>query len=303
MEFPSNQYCYSLPIYNQNQSINIVILLSPTSPTSSPTFGYFQQQMPTVPQYNPYLYNISSLYSNDQTLFLPYQQQNFIFLNQSPIINSPSISPQKQKHTKTKNKHKKTKNRHQKSKNKHHKSKNKSETKKILEFKCTTRDQELQGIINYLTKQCGGNAHENGVINITASTIDGICPAKNAIDFDSNSYYQASTPRNEWIQFDFKEKKVCLSSYTIKARDDANVGSPQHFVIEGSDNGLDWIVLDNQNTTLLTNRNSIHNFEVNQKQSGFYRFLRLRQTGNNIGNGKNNLTITAFEFFGSLKLE
>jgi hypothetical protein len=47
------------------------------------------------------------------------------------------------------------------------------------------------GIIAHLTKQCGGNVHDRGVVNITASTTSGSCHPKNAADLTTNDCFES----------------------------------------------------------------------------------------------------------------
>ena len=50
----------------------------------------------------------------------------------------------------------------------------------------------LDGIIAHLTRECGGNVHKEGVVNVTASGCfrDGFKP-ENAVDLKSDSIFYA----------------------------------------------------------------------------------------------------------------
>lgn len=164
----------------------------------------------------------------------------------------------------------------------------------------------FKGIICHLTKECGGNVDDKGVVKVTASSI--FCNssiAKYAVDLnDCTHYFETNNIENSWLQYDFKNQKVHPTHYTIRTRHDGGKGNnhPKKWDIEGSNDGNKWITLDSrQDITCLDDKNAIHTFDIqsSQQNNEFYQFLRIRFTGLNTAN--NNYTaLSALEYFGTI---
>jgi hypothetical protein len=85
----------------------------------------------------------------------------------------------------------------------------------------------LDGIIAHLTRQCGGNVHDRDVVVVTSSppeTDKDRDAAKNVADFKVDSVFcsvrnNGAVPhtRNNWICYDFKEKRVVPTHYSIRS--------------------------------------------------------------------------------------
>lgn len=165
--------------------------------------------------------------------------------------------------------------------------------------------ESFQGIIYQLTKECGGNVAEKGILSISSFPEHQSYPSKNAVDFE-NIQSQVITygDNNAWLMYDFKEKKVQPTHYSIRSRPSGKGSDhPKNWVIEGSNTGgNDWKILDSQNdVTCLDDKSVFHTFEIKEKYSKdeFYRFLRLRQTGPNSANCY-QLCLSALEYFGTI---
>lgn len=180
---------------------------------------------------------------------------------------------------------------------------------KEREFKFDGNDQNrLKGIIHQLTKEAGGNVSDQGIVDITSSSISSFQNSypKNAVDFDDiQSFYASQNDKyDQWIQFDFKERKIVPTHYSIRTRSDNDNCNPQNWCIEVSNtkNDNDWKVIDSRSNVLsIQKKNQIATFDINQQFSPneCYRYIRLRQTGKSTGNF-NYLIISALEFFGKL---
>ena len=108
-----------------------------------------------------------------------------------------------------------------------------------------------------------------------------------------------------WICFDFKEKRVELTGYSLKSYSTNNpLGlspcEPVQWVIEGSNDGSNWREVDRRNTQDLKGKSIVKTYScsVDDKTESF-RFVRLRQTGKNV-KGNDYLGLSAMEFFGTL---
>jgi hypothetical protein len=158
---------------------------------------------------------------------------------------------------------------------------------------------EFQGIVNALTKKCGGNVHEKGIVNITASS-DASNKAFRVANHGWNNYWYSTSQPNSWICFDFKEKRISLEHYTLKSGGD----SGQHLVeweMEGSNDCTTWTTLDKRNTQELNGNYIVKTFECSsENRSKSFRYMRLRQTGRNSSNA-DYLQLCSIEFFASLE--
>lgn len=162
-------------------------------------------------------------------------------------------------------------------------------------------NKEFKGIIHDLTKECGGNVSDKGVVNVTGSSIDDdrYLP-KDVVDFDdNNSGFISQDVENSWLKYDFINKKVRPTYYIIKVLGK----SPNSWVIEGSnsDQSNDWTILDSrENITYDFHEGcDVKSFSI-RKDSQFYKYLRFRQTGKN-NEFNNHLVLLALEFFGSIQ--
>ena len=157
------------------------------------------------------------------------------------------------------------------------------------------------GIISHLTRECGGNVHVKGVVEVTASSCFGEgWEAKNAVELGTDSRFCSKKEPNSWIQYDFKERRVSLTSYSI--RSSAGPGFPRSWVLEVSNNGSEgsWHVVDcRENNEDLKSQFVTRNFAIRDPARASFRFVRLRLTGKN-HNGNDTLLITSFEVFGTL---
>ncbi|KAK8897750.1 hypothetical protein M9Y10_015715 [Tritrichomonas musculus] len=111
---------------------------------------------------------------------------------------------------------------------------------------------DRNGIIKFLTKESGGNVHENGIVSVTPSSECSVfCRAKNVVDFDDlDSRLVTNDEENSWLKYDFKNRKVRPTHYSIRSKPDRpGSAHPMNWVIEGSnsDNDEDWTVIDRRN--------------------------------------------------------
>jgi hypothetical protein len=152
----------------------------------------------------------------------------------------------------------------------------------------------FDGIIASLTRECGGNVHTQKVVSITASSnYSNQC--YQVADYSWSSYWFSYSEANSWIQFDFKDRRISVTNYSIKS--DGNGGSHlQQWSIEGSNDFLSWILLDERNTHELNGNYVVKSYECESDQSSFFPFIRLTQTGTNSSNN-NYLMRGNVEFF------
>ena len=191
-------------------------------------------------------------------------------------------------------------NRYKESKNSKNNKINKSDESKSIQFELDSNNK-FNGILKYLSDKTGGNIVDNGTISLTADSED--CPVKNMIRFDSTDYYRHLNQSMEKILFDFKNRSVKISKYSIHTGTyNTNGGHLKSWVLEGSNDNEHWEEIDNRsNDSSLNGNRYSSSFEAQQKRNEFYRFIRLRQTGIAwCPQSDNRFEIRYIEFFGFL---
>ena len=178
----------------------------------------------------------------------------------------------------------------------------------ISEFEYHEGD-EFNGILRHLSNQSKGNIHDNGLIEITSNSIVlNLFHPKNLVDYNNDNYYFSKDVSNSFVCFDFKDKSVKLSSYSIKSHNDGkNYAHLKNWVIEVSDDAKSWKIIDNQkNCSLLNGSNLVANFKIDKKDDDdgkFYRYVRIRSSGNSwyqYGN-HSQIYFSLIEFYGQIK--
>ncbi|KAK8844176.1 hypothetical protein M9Y10_024381 [Tritrichomonas musculus] len=109
-----------------------------------------------------------------------------------------------------------------------------------------------------------------------------------------------------FICFDFKKMAVQLSDYTMQSNNciGENWFNLRNWAIEVSDDNQNWVEIDRHvDDPALNGRNIVHTFSVKNQESGFHRFVRLRQTGRtwNQPEDINHFFFPYIEFYGKLK--
>ena len=132
--------------------------------------------------------------------------------------------------------------------------------------------------------------------------------SSNLVDYNNDNYYFSKDVSNSFVCFDFKDKSVKLSSYSIKSHNDGkNYAHLKNWVIEVSDDAKSWKIIDNQkNCSLLNGSNLVANFKIDKKDDDdgkFYRYVRIRSSGNSwyqYGN-HSQIYFSLIEFYGQIK--
>ena len=159
--------------------------------------------------------------------------------------------------------------------------------------------KKFDGVIAHLTRECIGNVHDRGIVNATASSCTGY--AKNAVDLGTNSSYWSNDEQDSWICYDFKERRVIPTSYSVRSYQ----GGPgwyhlRSWVIEVSNDGSSWTEIDRRDHNNDLNGFCVtQNFKISLVPTESFRLFRLRQTGKN-HKGSYVLALTSLEVFGTL---
>jgi hypothetical protein len=157
-------------------------------------------------------------------------------------------------------------------------------------------DSPLCGIISYLTSQHGGNVCDRGIVNVSGSTIYGSRVAENAVDLLSISYFMSQNQPNQWLCYDFNNRKVRPTHYSIRVYPGSS--DLRSWVFEGSMDGSTWTELDRRTNDQTTNSShQIGTFSISTNLE--CKFVRFRQTDVNAGR-THSLILYAMEIFGDL---
>lgn len=154
----------------------------------------------------------------------------------------------------------------------------------------------FDGIIGHLRTKCGGNVHEKGRVNITASSGH---LAHHVADREWYDHWCSKNEANSWIMFDFRDAMVCLSHYSLKCNCVYYTGK---WEVAGSDDGSSWVIVDRRDTDELSDKKG-HSFVCGSKDC-FFRYIRITQTGMSRLNSENcydYFCLTEVEFFGAVR--
>jgi hypothetical protein len=181
----------------------------------------------------------------------------------------------------------------------------------------------LDGIIAHLTRECGGNVHDRNVLDVTSGSFEKeiiganphsgaynnnpYCAAKNAADLETDSHFLSAYrweegiphTRNNWLCYDFKERRIVPTHYTIRTYDNDPGGAHlQSWLVERSTDGENWreVAREEDNKQLNGDR-----FTATFPVAGGWecRCIRLVNIGRN-HSGIDSLVISAWEIFGNL---
>jgi hypothetical protein len=157
----------------------------------------------------------------------------------------------------------------------------------------------LDGIIAELTRRHGGNVHERGIVDVSSSSVHSSAScfaAQNAVDLDQKNFFESNSEPNQWLSYDFKNRRIEVTDYSIAAH--TNGLFLRSLVVEGSEDGSSWTVLDERKDNSAANsKHPISTFSVDRRLK--CRYIRLRQTGKCAAN-HDYLILIGFEVFGSI---
>ena len=158
----------------------------------------------------------------------------------------------------------------------------------------------FSGILNHLKNESGGKIENK--VNISASSIYGERFPSNVVLYDDKSkFFNSQNIENSWICFDFKENRIAPTDYTIRSTNSSeNSSHPKNWVIEVSDDNINWLTIDEQkNCSYLNGKLHVHNFKIDNKNMKAYRYIRLRQKGVEWSD-RHILYFESIEFYGFL---
>jgi hypothetical protein len=176
-------------------------------------------------------------------------------------------------------------------------------------------DDSLDGIITYLTEQCGGNVHDRGVVAVTSYYPWSLRPqhaAKNVVDLKANTVFWSEyrdqsediphEPAN-WICYGFKRNTIVPTHYSVRPNWNRCVGwnNLKSWAVEISKDGTTWTQIDHhEGSSDLNDKNATQTFAVTATAAG--KHIKLVNIGRNHweGVGDDCLNISSWEIFGTL---
>ena len=158
----------------------------------------------------------------------------------------------------------------------------------------------FSGIFNHLKQFTNGeNPHEAGIIELSYSS-SSHGDIQSLIESDSYVWFATQDIKNSYIMFDFKQRTVSLTGYSLKTHSYEGNGHITGWKINGSNDKITWDEVDEvAMTELLGTLGAEHYFKL-ETPSRFYRYFQLIQTRKNT-KGFYNLRLSRVEFFGSIQ--
>jgi hypothetical protein len=163
------------------------------------------------------------------------------------------------------------------------------------------------GIIDYLRRQNGNaNVDDCGIVTVTAFSTSGTYLPKRIADLDTTQTYFSLNDRGEngqWVQYNFGTSRVKPVAYSIRTNGDGvGYAHLKFWVVEVSNDVTNWIPVDDRNNNSDLNGPSVTaSFEMSNRPSEAYQYVRLRTTGKSHENN-DHLHLSAFELYGDLQL-
>lgn len=158
--------------------------------------------------------------------------------------------------------------------------------------------KEFKGVFHHIQEETNGKIENE--INVTASSYRGSDIPANVLMFDKDNYFYANNAKNTWICFDFKNHRIIPTNYSIKSFGTAGNAHPKTWIIEGSNDNKNWVLIDSQeNCPYLKESNFYHTFPIQKEKSKEFKYIRMCQTGQTWRNDDVFL-IHSFELFGEL---
>lgn len=168
--------------------------------------------------------------------------------------------------------------------------------------------EECKGMIHFLNKKSGGNIHDNGTVEVWSNSIhlnDMKYHPKNLFDFKKDNFFASDDTRFASICIDFKDRLIQPRSYKMKTcKGGENSAHLKNWVFEVSNDNSNWIQIDrHENDDKLRGSMLAPLFKIDIENGGFYRYIRIRQTGESWYTKKtgNYFILREFEIYGKLK--
>ena len=162
------------------------------------------------------------------------------------------------------------------------------------EFVCDPSNK-MNGIVAHLTRECGENVHNRGIVAITERS--SIKSVKNAVDFGGIAAFLSHSHKDPWICYDFKDQRVIPTSYTVQVPAWCTLKS---WIIQvtNDEKQRSWTVIDHRHKYFLEDHKGPETFDITHVPREGFRFFRLKQI--EMGRYHSGLPVRSLEIFGTL---
>lgn len=166
----------------------------------------------------------------------------------------------------------------------------------------------FDGIFSELTKRNQSNINDKGIIEISGNILKHKGEYKTAsfsclVNYSDSCdlIYDSENVPNSYICFDFKDHMASVFGYSIKSSKNVNPSYLTSWVIEGSNDNYNWMLIDSHyDDKSLAEEYKVCTFTVQNMQLAvlLFRYVRIRMTGKSSAND-NYLELRSIEFFGN----
>lgn len=186
---------------------------------------------------------------------------------------------------------------------------NKKEEKKNV-VDCNFKNDQLDGIFSYLEKKFGDDLVKNGVLNLSDAEIPSRFPLINLLKYDSKNIDECYENQNSgtakksegWFEIDFIEKKINLTSYTIRTGN-VNDYYPKSWRVVGSNDKSCWDIINQQTNISSLNDEYKQIHFICKENHNYYRYIKYIQEESWMQYSLYNINISCIEFFGNIQFE
>lgn len=174
-----------------------------------------------------------------------------------------------------------------------------NEAKEVYHLCEFNSNEPFNGLFNYLQKNIEGNIEDQ--LKITSSSTRSGSPRNVILYNNKSSFFQSYNNPNSWLCFDLQNRYVIPNYYSIRSHSyGQNCVHPKSWAIEGSLDGSNWDIINEQkNCSYLNGSSLVHSFPIQNENNKKFRCIRIRQTSTNWC-GDDDLMIGWFELFGKI---
>ena len=157
------------------------------------------------------------------------------------------------------------------------------------------RKELFNGIISFLNG-LNPNFLKNKVVVLSSKGEGNSNPPEVVINHDPKANWGLYENPGNYLMINFTQYRVMITGYSFRSSRNSHWDNPQSWMIQGSNNGNDWDVIDKKtNNTEMGGDEKVHHWVC--KQSKPYQFIRWYITTKRTG----ALYIREFELFGFIK--
>lgn len=159
------------------------------------------------------------------------------------------------------------------------------------------------GLFSQWTDLIRGNMIKKHNVRITSNSNHIMRAAHHIFEKNWDDCALSSGKKNQYIQLDFKKRKVALTQYSLRTGPfPLNINHLKSWTLSASNDGTNFVDLDVQKDSKALNKylSEFISEKINLPDKDGYRYYRITQTGKN-WSGKLRFGLNHIEFFGTVK--